>query len=136
MKTAFLRILVFAVTATTFLSGCATAVGGSEQWVNVKAECKRHVFQSRCTASNDKGVWRFETPSTLLIPRSSKPLFINCDGGLFEGALDSVSAQPSVGLLGNALFGGLLGVAVDIGNETAFAYPSRINIELPLCKLL
>lgn len=118
------------------LAGCATVIGNSEQSVTVRTQCKQQVFQRRCLASNDKGSWSFVTPATLAIPRSSEPLALQCESGLLDGSLAPVAAQPSLETLGNIVLGGLLGLAVDVKNEMAFAYPAEINIELPLCKFL
>lgn len=122
--------------STLLLGGCATVIGSAEQTVTVRTECKQRVFQRRCVASNDKGSWRFVTPATLSIPRSSEPLALQCEAGLLGGDLDPVGVQASIETLGNIVLGGLLGLALDVRNETAFAYPSEINIELPLCKFL
>ncbi len=129
-------LAIWALLVTALLGGCATAIGSYDQWVTVRTECKHRVFQRRCAASNDKGAWSFETPATLLIPRSSEPLVLKCESGLFGGGLEPVWAQPSLETLGNIVFGGLLGLALDVSSEAAFAYPDDINIELPLCKLL
>ena len=86
--------------------------------------------------SNDKGTWQFETPARVLIPRSSKPLVFACESGLIDGGYLPVSAHPSLETFGNLILGGVVGIAVDIGNDSAFSYPSEVNIALPICKFL
>lgn len=135
MKPSISFFLLLSIVATA-LVGCATVIGGADQWVTVKTECRRQALQRRCNVSNDKGVWSFETPSRLLIPRSSSPLLFTCQGGLVDGGFAQVSAQPSLETFGNLVLGGLVGIVVDIGNESAYAYPTEINIELPICKFL
>ena len=136
MTISFMRLPIVATMSALVLAGCATVIGSPEQSVTVRTQCKQQVFQRRCLASNDKGSWSFVTPATLSIPRSSEPLALQCESGLFDGSLEPVSAQPSIETLGNIVLGGLLGLAVDVNNDRAFAYPSEINIELPLCKFL
>ena len=136
MSTAFVRLGVAVTASTAFLAGCATVIGSTDQWVTVRTECKQRIFQRRCVASNDKGTWSFVTPAKLSIPRSSEPLALRCEAGLLDGTLQPVGVQPSIETLGNIVLGGLLGLALDLSKETAFAYPSDINIELPMCKFL
>lgn len=128
-------ILLLSLLATA-LVGCASAMVGQQQWISVKTECKRQTIQRRCIASNDKGTWQFETPARILISRSSKPLTFSCESGLIDGSYAPVSPRPSIEVLGNLVLGGVVGAAVDVGNESAFSYPSEINIVLPICKFL
>jgi hypothetical protein len=128
-------VLLLSLFATS-LVGCASALVGQQQWIHVKSECKNHVLKRSCVVSNDKGSWRFETPARVLIPRSSKPLAFACESGLVEGGYAPVSAHPSLETLGNLVLGGVVGLAVDIGNDSAFSYPSEVNIVLPICKFL
>lgn len=134
MKSNFL-ILFLSLWATA-LVGCASAMVGQQQWINVKTECKRQTLQRRCIASNDKGAWQFETPARILISRSSTPLTFACESGLIDGSYAPVSARPSIEILGNLVLGGVVGMVVDIKNESAFSYPSDVNIFLPICKFL
>jgi hypothetical protein len=41
--------------------------------------------------------------------------------------------MPSLPLLGNLVFGGVVGAAVDIYNNTGMKYPENINITDPKC---
>jgi hypothetical protein len=42
--------------------------------------------------------------------------------------------MPSMGMLGNLLFGGVVGAAVDVYNNSGMKYPENIDISNPNCK--
>jgi hypothetical protein len=42
--------------------------------------------------------------------------------------------MPSVALLGNLVFGGVVGAAVDVYNNTGMKYPENIDITNPSCQ--
>lgn len=128
------RLLVWL--AAGLLGACASVLNDAKQTVTVRTDCPRMVLNSTCTASVGGQVFRFETPATLTLPRSTEPLWVQCQGGLTEGSQVDVRPGISSGVLGNALLGGAVGAVIDFNTPRAFAYPHVTNIVMPLCAVL
>ena len=75
----------------TFIGGCASITNDSFQEINFKGPgCKGKGVT--CTASNKRGLWKFELPGTQLIRRSDDVLKIECkdrDGNEYQEAVPS-----------------------------------------------
>lgn len=115
------------------LSGCASVISQDVQPLSLAVTCKGVNFPSRCTASNSKGSWRFNTPQTRWVARDSEPLTIVCDSpsvGKY-GVVQHPGVNPAS--FGNILIGGLVGVAVDATNDVFWSYPERISFESRFC---
>lgn len=122
--------------AVVSVGGCASIFNDSQQVMIVRTDCKRVVLNSTCSASVGGQSFTFETPARLTLPRTTEPLFINCQGGLLGDASTDVESGISAGLLGNAIAGGVVGLAIDLNTRRAFSYPSVTNIVMPICQFL
>ncbi len=134
MNRCFQRLLIWP--AVCLLGACASVLNDAEQTVMVRTDCPRAVLSSTCTASVGGQVFRFETPATFTLPRSTEPVWVQCHGGLLGGTQVDVRPGISAGVLGNALLGGAVGVVIDFNTPRAFAYPHVTNIVMPLCAVL
>jgi hypothetical protein len=122
--------------AVFMLGGCASVLNDSHQTLTVRTDCTRVVLNSSCSAAVGGRTFNFETPARLTVPRTTEPLYINCRGGLLAGASTDVRPGLSTGFLGNVIAGGAVGVVIDLNTRRAFAYPSAINIVMPICHFL
>jgi uncharacterized sodium:solute symporter family permease YidK len=61
-------------------------------------------------------------------------LEISCKAPFIPSFTVSVMPMPSMGMLGNLLFGGVVGAAVDVYNNSGMKYPENIDISNPNCK--
>ena len=129
------RPLVAAVLAiTAFLSGCATLLDEETQEVNVRFMCAEKHLVATCDLKNDKGRWRLSTPGKATVVNDASQLEISCKAPFIPSFTVSVMPMPSMGMLGNLLFGGFVGAAVDVYNKTGLTYPENIDISNPNCK--
>lgn len=110
------------------LSGCASITKGSAQTVAVTTE----PAGAACTLTREGQVIGEinPTPSTVSVFKSGKPIIVTCR---LAGYADS-SAQLGAGFedmtLGNIIFGGLIGVFVDMGSGATHDYPTTVAITL------
>lgn len=125
------RVSIFAGILTMLaVGGCAAIVGGMNQAVSVDARTAdgKTVAGADCTLQNAKGVWYLTTPGTLMVHRAYGDLSISCrKSGQPLGS--SVATSSTRGwMFGNLLFGGVIGVGVDIGTGAGYDYPDLITV--------
>ena len=124
--------VVLAVTA--LLSGCASLLEEDTQEVNVRFMCAEKHLVANCDLKNDKGRWRLSTPGKATVLNDTSQLEISCKAPFIPSFTVSVMPMPSMGMLGNLLFGGVVGAAVDVYNNSGMKYPENIDISNPNCK--
>jgi len=124
--------VVLAVTA--LLSGCASLLEEDTQEVNVRFMCAEKHLVATCDLKNDKGRWRLSTPGKATVINDASLLEISCKAPFIPSFKVSVMPMPSMGMLGNLLFGGVVGAAVDVYNNSGMKYPENIDISNPNCK--
>ena len=124
--------VVLAVTA--LLSGCASLLEEDTQEVNVRFMCAEKHLVATCDLKNDKGRWRLSTPGKATVINDASLLEISCKAPFIPSFTVSVMPMPSMGMLGNLLFGGVVGAAVDLNNNSGMKYPENIDISNPNCK--
>jgi hypothetical protein len=126
-----MRIIVAgAIVATLSLSGCASIVTGHNQSVSVTAKSEaQDVVGARCSLTNDKGQWFATTPGSVTVRRSYGSMAVDCKTDEMAGVSQVKSTTKGM-VAGNLLFGGLIGIGVDIGTGAAYDYPEVINISM------
>jgi len=129
------RPLVAVVLAvTSLLSGCASLLEEDTQEVNLRFMCAEKHLVATCDLKNDKGRWRLSTPGKATVINDTSQLEISCKAPFIPSFTVSVMPMPSMGMLGNLLFGGVVGAAVDVYNNSGMKYPENIDISNPNCK--
>ena len=123
-----------AVGLICLLSGCASLVNDDSQEVNVRLMCGPKTLMATCHLQNDKGRWTLSTPGTIRVVNDISSLEITCRGQYVPSFTVSAMPMPSVALLGNLFFGGVVGAAVDVYNNTGMKYPENIDITNPSCQ--
>ena len=126
--------LALVVGIFSLLSGCATLLDEETQEVNVRFMCAEKHLVATCDLKNDKGRWRLSTPGKATVVNDASQLEISCKAPFIPSFTVSVMPMPSMGMLGNLLFGGFVGAAVDVYNKTGLKYPENIDISNPNCK--
>lgn len=67
--------------------------------------------------------------TTVLVSRSKAdiPVTITCNSQPREGIIPT-SFDPAAGILGNIIFGGIIGMAIDASNDKAYDPPKTFNM--------
>lgn len=114
----------------SILTGCASVTHGTTQ--NVKFETLspegKVVDGARCRVSNDRNDAVVRSGQTLPVRRSGENLSIECTQAGLPPARGQAISRVNVGLVGNVMIGGLVGVAIDTGTGAGFNYPSWIRL--------
>lgn len=123
------RLLV--IGAVLLNAGCASIVSGVNQSVSVEARTERGpVLGVPCKLENDKGAWLVMAPGSVTVQRSITDLLVVCEKeGFPVGQVTALSATKGMAF-GNIMFGGLLGVGVDVATGAAYDYATMITVML------
>ena len=110
------------------LTACATLVEGDDQTVTIVSD----PAGATCTLTR-KGVEIgavTPTPGSIVLEKSSDDASVVCSkAGHFDGAAALSSSFQNM-TIGNVLFGGIIGVAVDAASGAMHEYPASITILL------
>ena len=110
--------------AILVLPGCASIVSGHNQPVSLETpDCDG----ASCTLTNSKGTWYVKSPGSVTVHRAYGDMVVQC---MKEGYPSATSTTPSTTkpmAFGNILFGGLIGVGVDVGTGAAYDYPAVLT---------
>jgi hypothetical protein len=113
------------------LGACASVLNGASQNLVVKTKSgMRDVAGASCTLSNNKGTWYVTSPGAVTVHRGADNLNVRCE---YPGYIANAgSAPPTTGdlVFGNLIVGGVVGAAIDVGDGSAYDYPSPIIVNL------
>lgn len=128
-----MNLLRTGLTAAALLagSGCASIVTGHNQPVSVQAlSAGEAVARANCKLTNDKGTWFVRTPGSVTVNRSLSDMSVICEKSGFQPANLAVASTTKPMVMGNLIFGGVIGTAIDIGTGAAYDYPTLITVEM------
>lgn len=114
--------------ALAALGGCATITEGSSQTIQIDTDPPG----ARCELTrNGQVVTRIPaTPSIVSVYKEGGDLALTCrKPGYLDATLDTASDFQGA-VLGNILFGGLIGIAIDMGSGASSKYPKSITMTL------
>jgi hypothetical protein len=128
MKASMLAVALCATCATT---GCASIVSGTNQPIAVETRLNGDALAgASCTLTSNKGIWFVSTPGSIVVHRGFQDLAVECAMAGLPTAFTSVASSTKAMAFGNILFGGLIGVGVDVGTGAAYDYPPLISVEM------
>ena len=112
------------------MTGCATILRDSTQPIRVDTYTAdgKMVSGADCSAINNKGVFYGKSGGPIQVHRSSKDLEVKCTLSEHDDATGRVISRTSGVVLGNLVFGGVIGLLIDHNQGTAYNYPSWINL--------
>jgi hypothetical protein len=120
-----IRLFLAAVCATG-LSGCATFVDGSNQYITINSG---PVHYSRCVLWRPGEQFNVTTPGSIHIAKSSDDLNVRCSRPGYADAVATIPSDVDFWTFGNLATGGVT-VLVDAWTGAMFEYPSEFNIPM------
>jgi len=125
------KIITAGVLSVGLLSGCASIVQGSYERVAVQTTASNELVPNvACKLENTKGNWVLKTPGSVTVRRASDDLYIECVKDGVPAPIAAVKSSGSSWLWGNLLFGGLIGLGVDLVDGDGYDYPLVITTDL------
>jgi hypothetical protein len=125
----YLNSAIGAVLCTSQLIGCASIVNGHNQSVSVETRTDvGAIVGASCSLANDKGTWFVTTPGSTIVNRSYENLSVRCEKEGQNPGLVSAKSSTKAMAFGNIIFGGIIGVGVDVATGAAYDYPPLISV--------
>lgn len=115
---------VITIIPLLFLMSCASIISGQNQNISVTT-----TPPSKCTLINNSGTWFVSSPGSVNVQRSFSSMNIKCKTDKKTG-VTSVGTGVNPWILGNIVFGGVIGLAIDGISGAAFRYPNLITIPM------
>ncbi len=119
------QVLLVAAGAAA-LSGCATMIDGSNQYITIKSG---PVHYSHCVLSRPGEQFNVTTPGSIHIEKSEDDLNVRCSRPGYADAVATIPSDVNLWTFGNIVTAGLTTV-VDAWTGAMFEYPSEFNIPM------
>ena len=117
-----------AALAAVTLSGCGTITQGTSQDIAISTsppgghcELDRHGEHIGTI---------YSAPGSVIVDKSTKDIVLTCNKRGYQTASLNLESDPSLGLFGNALIGGAIGVGIDYATGAANKYPNSALVPL------
>lgn len=108
--------------------GCATITTGTSQTITIETSPPGAVC--RLTRDNQTLGIVNPTPGSITIGKDKDNIDLTCEQEGFQPTSSSMSPSMEGWTLGNALIGGLIGIAIDAGSGALNEYPASIQVTL------
>jgi hypothetical protein len=129
----FRHLPALAIFVIALLSGgCASLVGPSDQDILVETLSAQgaRMAGAKCLIETKKSAVSFLSGATVNIPRSPAPAKIKCIDSSGHVASGILISRANIGLAGNAVFGGMIGLVVDNASGAGFDYPPQVSLRV------
>jgi TonB family protein len=109
------------------LSGCATVLEGASQGIAITS---LPAAGANCLLSGHEGQWPVVTPGFVRVQKSKEDIVVRCSKPGWQDASATIPSGFEGWTLGNAVFGGLVGVGVDAASGAINEYPHAFNVAM------
>lgn len=112
------------------LTGCASFTVGEKQTVKIETltPAGDPIPGAQCRLNNDKATANTSSGRNVVVRRSSDNLMVLCTMAGQPAASGQAVSRANIGVWGNAVFGGLIGTAIDLGSGSGYTYPTWIRL--------
>jgi hypothetical protein len=121
---------VMLLSVIVLLSACASVTQTDTQQIAFTARDRvgRSIEKVDCHWKNSKASGTFQTPAIVNIHRDSAALQIECQHPTLGKSVELINSRGSTAMAGNAIAGGLIGVAIDHSTGAGYQYPTTVAI--------
>lgn len=130
LKTSISPNYISLIFSISFLTGCASITGTTNQNVSIQAKDTEgsEIIGASCELTNSKGKWFTATPGSIGIARSNDDLQVLCKKDGYDTGRTAVVSDTKGMMFGNIIFGGGIGAIVDHNTGAAYEYPSFFQV--------
>ena len=125
MKKSLCRAVVLSVAAPLFV-GCASIVSDDDSTTYIETDPEK----ARCELHGQDFRRVIETPSSLHLNADAAPITVSCKADGYRETAEVLDTSMDSWILGNIIFGGIIGVAVDAARGAGQKFPPRFMVVL------
>ena len=118
--------------AAVTLSGCGTITQGTSQDIAISTSPPGGHCELNRRGEHVASLT--STPNSVIVDKSTKDITVTCAKPGYQTASLNLESDPSLGLFGNVLIGGLIGVGIDYATGAANKYPNSALVPLALAE--
>lgn len=122
MTMSFRLIIVLVASIAT---GCATLTKGTTQLVAINTP---GVIDAECHVTSEHMARKITPPITISVAKSAAVITVTCQAKCFQPGSTKLLPKPDMMTAGNALAGGLVGVAVDMATGADYYYDQEASV--------
>jgi hypothetical protein len=116
-----------AALAAVSLAGCGTITQGTSQDIAITSSPPGGHCDLNRKGEHVASLYR--TPGSVIVDKSVSDIVLTCDKPGYQTASVNLESDYSMGLFGNVIIGGAIGVGVDYATGAANKYPSTANVQ-------
>lgn len=119
----------FVLVVVALLPACASITKGTDQEIAVSS----NPTGARCELKRDGGQIASvnPTPGSVKVDKSKHDITVRCSKEGHQDGIGILRSSFEAWTVGNIVFGGLVGLAIDAGSGAINTYPSSIEVNLP-----
>ncbi len=115
-----------AATCLLTLANCASVVSDNDSATYVETVPEK----ARCELHGQDFTRVINTPNSIQLPSSAAPITVACAAEGHKNTTASLDTSMDGWILGNLIFGGIIGVAIDAARGAGMKYPPRVTVVL------
>lgn len=116
-----------ALAVVAALSGCATMIDRTTQWVEVYTP---GVDQADCSLDTPEQRYRLLSPNKVRVERSRFDIVVTCEKSGYETAVRTLPSTLTPSVFLNVFNGIIPGTSYDMVSEAIYRYPTEVEIEM------
>src|SRR5215470_13863274 len=118
--------LAACVSVLVGLAGCATIVSGTDSTTSLNTTPQA----AQCDLRGDKFNAVVTTPASVTLPASAAPITVTCKASGYRPSTARLETSQDGWIMGNLLFGGVIGAIVDSTTGAGRKYPPQLTLFL------
>ncbi len=122
MRGTHVAVMAFAWLA----SGCASIVSDNESTTYIETIPEK----ARCELHGQDFIRVVATPNSIHLPANAAPITIACAAEGHRNTTEPLDTEADGWILGNIIFGGLVGVVIDAARGAGQKFPDRVTVFL------
>lgn len=121
-----LRKIQLALIICSLASGCASIVSTTDSTTYIETDPPK----ARCVLHGQDFKRVLETPNSISLPSKAAPITIVCEAEGYKTTTAVLNTRMDGWIIGNIIFGGVIGAVVDGARGAGFKYPPQFSMVL------
>lgn len=117
---------VMAAGMAAALSGCASIVSDNDSTTYVETFPE----EAKCELHGQDFTRVVHTPDSIQLPAEAAPVTVACEAPGYRTTTAELDTSMDGWIVGNAIFGGIIGVVIDAARGAGQTYPSKVQVVL------